>query len=55
MDTFYDDSDKTNRIEIGDGFADFTKQFKCLASFISYHTRDKYDIEKRIAAGSKAM
>ena len=55
MDKLYDDSEETNRIEIEDGFVDFTKHFKYLGSFISYHMRDDYDIEKRIAAGSKAM
>lgn len=55
MDELYNNSEETNRIEIEDGFVDFTKHFKYLGSYISYHMRDDYDIKKRIAAGSKTM
>ena len=55
MDELYENSSETDRIIIGDVFVNFTKHFKYLGSYISYHMRDDYDIEKRIAAGSKAM
>ena len=38
MDKLYDDSYQTNRIEIEDGFIDFTKHFKYLGSFHTYLT-----------------
>ena len=46
MDELYDNSSETDRITIGDGFVDFTKHFKYLGSYVSYHMRDDYDIEK---------
>ena len=39
VDKSYDDSDKTNRIEIENRFVDFTKHFKYVGSLISYHIR----------------
>ena len=45
VDKLYDDSNETNRIEIRDGFVDFTEHFK-FHLYISYHMRDECDIEK---------
>ena len=37
------------------GIITYSKHFKYLGTFISYNLRDDYDIDKRIAAASKAM
>ena len=55
MDKLYDTLDETKRINLSDGYVDFTKHFKYLENYISYHLRDDYDIDKRIAEAYKSI
>jgi hypothetical protein len=40
---------------VADGYVDFVKHFKYLASYISFDLTDDYNIDKRIAAANKPM
>ena len=55
MDNLYDNLDETKRIHLDDGYVDFTKHFKYLGNYISYHLRDDYDIDKRLDQAYKSM
>ena len=56
MDEIYDNSEETARIYLENGFfVDFTKHFKYLGSYISYHLRDNYDIEMRLSQAYSTM
>ena len=56
MDEMYDNADETDRINLEDGsYVDFCKHFKYLGSYASYHLRDDYDIDKRLAAAYGSM
>ena len=56
MDEIYDKADKTARIMLdNDYLVDFTKHFKYLGSYISYHFRDDYDIKMRLTQENSTM
>jgi len=55
MDQLYDECKETKRIFIGEHYVDFTKHFKYLGSFISYHLRDDYDIEQKLSVAYRSM
>lgn len=54
IDKLYDNSSETDRNTIEGDFVDFTKHFKHLDSYISYHMKNDNDIGMRIAAGNRA-
>ena len=40
---------ETQRVDLDDGYVEFTKHFPYLGSFISYNLKDNFDISKRIS------
>ena len=55
MDDKYDKAKETQKISIRNGFIEAIKYFKYLGSYIGYHTKDDYDINRRITEGNKLM
>ncbi len=51
----YDKLNKTQPIQVEDGYFTFCCHFKYLGSFISFCLCDDYDIEKRITAATQSM
>ena len=45
----------TNRVNVADGFVDFTPYFKYLGSYVSFDLTDDYDIDVRISKASQMM
>ena len=54
-DDLYDSCQESDDVMMNGGIITYSKHFKYLGTFISYNLRDDYDIDKRIAAASKAM
>jgi hypothetical protein len=54
-DACYNIIDKTQSVNVKDGFMTYTKHFKYLGSYISYSLQDDYDIKSHIAAATKAF
>ena len=54
-DDLYDSCQETDDVMMNGGIITYSKHFKYLGTFISYNLRDDYDIDRRIAAASKAM
>ena len=51
----YDQLEKTQKVDLVNGFFTFTKQFKYLGSYISYNLMDNLDIEACIMSATKEM
>ncbi len=51
----YDQLDKTQPIQVEDGYVTFYHHFKYLGSFISFGLCNDYDIEKRVTAATQSM
>ncbi len=51
----YDKLDKTQPIQVEDGYVTFCRHFKYLRSFISFGLCDDYDIKKQVTAATQSM
>ncbi len=51
----YNNLEETAPIPVSDGQVTFCRRFKYLGSYVSFCLFDDYDIDKRIAAASRAM
>ena len=54
-DVVYKRHPETQRVDLEDGYVEFTKHFPYLGSFISYNLKDNYDISKRISKAFQNM